>query len=46
MRCVVAPICLETGRYEGLTEQERIFPVYDMDEIESEIHIMIFLPPI
>ncbi len=22
MRCRVAPVCLETGRYEGLTEQE------------------------
>ncbi len=46
MRCRVAPICLETGRYEGLTEQERICPVCDMDEIESEIHVMIFCPPI
>ncbi len=26
------------------TEQERICPVCDMDEIESEIHIMIFCP--
>ncbi len=44
MRCGVAPICLETGRYEGLTEQERICPVCDMDKIESEIHVMIFCP--
>ncbi len=44
MRCGVAPIRLETGRYEGLTEQERICPVCDMDEIESEIHVMIFCP--
>ncbi len=22
IRCGIAPICLETGRYEGLTEQE------------------------
>ncbi len=42
MRCGVAPICLETDQYEGLTEQERICPVCDMDEIESEIHVMIF----
>ncbi len=46
MKCGVAPIHLETGRYEGLTEQELICPVCDMDEIESEIHVMIFLPPI
>ncbi len=44
MRCGVAPIRLEAGRYEGLTEQERICPVCDMDEIESEIHVMIFCP--
>ncbi len=42
MRCGVALICLETGRYEGLTEQEWICSVCDMDEIESEIHVMIF----
>ncbi len=40
----VVPICLETGWYEWLTEQERICPVCDMDEIESEIHVMIFSP--
>ncbi len=44
MRCGVAPICLETGRYEELTEQERICPVCNMDEIESEIHVMILWP--
>ncbi len=25
-------------------EQERICPVFDMDEIESEIHVIIFCP--
>ncbi len=42
MRCGVAPVCLETGRYEGLTEQERLHPVCDINEIESDIHVMIF----
>ncbi len=42
MRCGVALICLETGRYEGLTGQERICPMCEMDEIEYEIHVMIF----
>ncbi len=42
--CGVAPICLETARYEKLTEQEWICPVCDMDEIETEIHVMIFCP--
>ncbi len=44
MRCGVAPIRLETGRYEGLTEQELICPVCDIGEMESEIHVMIFCP--
>ncbi len=44
MRCGVAPLHLETGQYEGLTEQERISPVCNMDEIESEIHVMIVCP--
>ncbi len=44
MRCGVAPICLKTGWYEGLTEQKRICPVCDVDEIESEIHVMMFCP--
>ncbi len=44
MKCGVAPICLETGRYEGLTEQERICPVCNIDEIESKIHVIIFYP--
>ncbi len=44
MRCGVAPIRHETGRYERLTEQERICPVCNMDQIESEIHVMNFCP--
>ncbi len=44
MSCRVAPIHIETGLYEGLAEQEQICPVCDMDEIESEIHVMIFCP--
>ncbi len=34
MWCGDAPICLETCRYEGLTKQEWICQVSDMDEIE------------
>ncbi len=37
-------LCLETGIYEVLCEQERIYPVYDMGGIEYEIHIMICDP--
>ncbi len=44
MRCGVTPICLETGRYKWLTEQERISPLCNMDEIESDIDVMIFIP--
>ncbi len=42
MESGVAPICIKTGRYDGLNEQERICPVCDMHEIESEIYIMIY----
>ncbi len=42
MRCRVAPVCLETGWYEGLILQERICSAFDMEEIESEIHVMNF----
>ncbi len=26
-RCGVAPLCFESGQYEGLPEEERIYPV-------------------
>ena len=39
-RCGVAPIRLETGRYEGLPEGERICPMCDSEDIESEIHVL------
>ena len=42
-RCGVAPIRLETGRYERLPEAERVCP-FCSSEIENEIHVMLNCP--
>ena len=42
-RCGVAPIRLETGRYENLIEAQRICPLC-LDGIESELHVMLKCP--
>ncbi len=34
-RCEVAPIRLETGRYENLPEEQRLCPMCDSQVIES-----------
>ncbi len=39
-RCGVAPIRLETGRYENLPEEQRLCPMCDSQAIESEIHML------
>ena len=38
-RCGVAPIRIETGRYEALAENLRIFPFCNL--VENEIHVLI-----
>ena len=38
-RCGVAPIRLETGRYEGLPEDDRLCPF--CNEVESETHVIL-----
>ncbi len=38
--CGVAPIRLETGRYENLHEEQRLCPMCDSQVIESEIHVL------
>ena len=43
-RCGVAPIRIELGRYEGLPEEERICPVCEVGEVESEEHTLIRCP--
>lgn len=40
-RCGVAPIRIETGRYEQLDLAERLCPLCDLNEIESEEHVLI-----
>ena len=42
-RCGVAPIRLETGRYERLSEAERVCP-FCSTEVENELHVVIKCP--
>ena len=42
-RCGVAPIRLETGRYENLAEPQRICPICFID-VESELHVLLKCP--
>jgi len=42
-RCVVAPIRIETGRYENLKENERVCPFCNC--IEDEVHVQLLLLP-
>ncbi len=41
--CGVAPLCLETGQYEGLPEEERVCPVCNANTVESEYHAIMSL---
>jgi len=43
-RCGVAPIRLETGRYENLKVEERLCPMCDHNAIEDEVHVLINCP--
>ena len=40
MRCGVAPLRLETGRYENIPESERLCP-YCRAFVEDEFHVML-----
>ena len=37
-RCGVAPIRIETGRYEHLVENERLCQLCNLKAVESEVH--------
>ena len=39
-RCGTAPIRIETGRYEGLPEEERICKICNL-KVESEMHVLL-----
>jgi hypothetical protein len=39
-RCGVAPIRLETGRYEGLPEKDRVCP-FCPNTVENELHVIL-----
>ncbi len=40
VRCGVAPIRIETGRFERLAEEERLCKICSNGEIESELHVI------
>ena len=42
--CGVAPLKIETGRYEGLFENDRICSLCEAGEVESEVHTLIRCP--
>ncbi len=41
LRCSTAPLRIETGRYERLSVQQRVFEVCDSDIVKDEMHILI-----
>ncbi len=43
-RCGVAPIRIETGRFEGMEEKDRICRLCDHNIIESECHVIMSCP--
>ena len=43
MRCGVAPIKIETGRYEGFAVENRVCP-FCRNCVEDEIHVMLACP--
>lgn len=43
-RLGVAPIRIETGRYEGLPEESRICSFCDINTIENELHVILYCP--
>ncbi len=43
-RCGIAPIRLETGRYIGEHESARICQICNLNEVESEQHVILRCP--
>ncbi len=43
-RSEVAPNHLETGRYEGVNGEHRLWKLCDQITVESEMHVIIFCP--
>ena len=42
-RCGVAPLRIETGRYQNIPENERVCP-FCTDTVESEMHVLLHCP--
>jgi hypothetical protein len=43
-RCGVAPIGIETGRYRGLPEDQRLCPFCTDGSVEDELHVLLKCP--
>jgi hypothetical protein len=43
-RCGILPLRIETGRYNGEPVGDRICTMFNLDEIESEKHVLLFCP--
>ena len=44
LRSGILPLHLETGRYRGVIEEERICTYCDLNDIENEFHFMFYCP--
>ena len=44
IRCGILPLHIETGRYRGLTEEDRLCEYCELGEVEDEIHFILFCP--
>lgn len=42
-RCGVAPLRLETGRYENIPEEQRLCPICEL-AVENEVHVLFHCP--
>ncbi len=41
LRCGTAPLIIETGRYERLSVNQRVCEVWDSDNVEDDMYILI-----
>lgn len=44
LRCGILPLSIETGRYRGSPEEDRICEYCDLHEVENEFHFVLYCP--
>ncbi len=44
IRCGILPFHIETGRYRGVAEDDRICEYCVLNEVENEIHFILYCP--